>query len=204
MKILRARTRKILLSCGAGATCQRGRAVAQAPPMGTSRRKFWSAVETEYRSESIAARSVHALGFEFYNPRYRSAPVKGVRSVLPLLDRYLLVRLDHRSDWSDIHRAKGVKKLMRGPDSVPSRIEDHKIEWLRGLEDELGYVRLDSEEPPAFAFQDAVVALRGAFRDQNGEYRGIDNTNHKRALVAFEILGREIVTSQSRYDLALA
>jgi transcription antitermination factor NusG len=173
------------------------------------RRRFWSAAGTEYQSERIARLSVEALGIPVYSPLYRMRAVAGVRRVRPLFDRYILVRLDPRKDWNDIHRARGVTSLMRGAHggddfARPAVIPDEKIEWLRSLEDELGYIRLEDEEPPAFAFREQVMALKGPFRDQTGEYRGIDKDNQRRAVVAFQVFGRDVLSSVTRYDLVRA
>lgn len=178
--------------------------------MGKQARRFWAAAETGYNSEGIARRSVEGLGHEVYFPQYREKARSGVRRVLPLLDRYLLVRLDRRlDDWLRINSCRGVVGVMRGAHggdvmSAPAEIPDEKVQWIRSLEGSDGYVVLEDEEPPAFAFQDQVIALKGAFRDQRGEYRGIDAYNPRRAKIAFEILGREVLSSVPRYDLARA
>lgn len=187
-----------------------GRAVLRDCPMGTRQaRKFWTAAETRYGSEAEARRSVISLGHEVYFPQFREKARNGVRRVLPLLDRYLLVRLDRRDNWLPIDSAKGIVGIMRGAHggndfSKPAVIPDDRIEYIRSLEDELGYVRLELEEPPAFAFREQVIALKGAFRDQRGEYRGIDQQNSRRAQVAFTVLGRDVLSSVARYDLVRA
>jgi transcription antitermination factor NusG len=203
----RARARKTNKPIGCGGLAICGAVLYCFRPMVAAKRKFWSAAETEYKSESTARRSVQSIGIEVYFPMYRARAVGGVRKVLPLLDRYLLVRLDPRCGWSGIESCKGIRGLMRGADggdsmSGPAQIPDENVEFIRDLEDELGYVKLESEDPPAFAFRDQVLALKGAFRDQRGEYRGIDQQNSRRAVIAFQVLGRDVVSSISRHDLA--
>jgi transcription antitermination factor NusG len=173
------------------------------------RRTYWAALETDYQSEGTASRSLQGIAPETYNPLYRERRRNGVRRVLPLLQGYLLVRIDRRgTDLGDVLRAKGVRSFLRGAgdreSAPPCVIQDSKIEWIRGLEGSDGYVVLEGEEPPAFAFGDHVLAASGAMRDQRGEYRGLDQGNSRRAVVAFEILGRVVTSSIPRYDLARA
>ncbi len=168
---------------------------------------YWTAAETGYQLEGTARLSVQGLGHEVHFPQFRAAARGGVRRVLPLFERYILVRVDSHQNPGHIGRAKGVKRLLRGAgdeNAGPARIPQEKIDWLRSLEGSDGYVVLEDQEPPAFAFREQVIALRGTFRDQRGEYRGIDMTNPRRARIAFTIFGREVMSSQPRYDLARA
>lgn len=173
-----------------------------------ARRKFWIAVQTEYQSESLAAKSLRDIVPETYNPLYRERAKRGVRRVLPVLQGYLLVRVDRRvTILGDVSRARGVKKLMRGAGDIGLRtvyeISCDKIEWLRSLEGADGYVRLEGEEPPAFQFGESVMALSGGFREVVGSYLGNDpEAPSRRALVVYEILGNEIERSVSKYDLS--
>ena len=177
--------------------------------MASLRRRFWTAAHTEHQSEGLARRSVQSLGIEVYFPQYRERARGGVRRVLPLFERYLLIRLDRRNGWRGLESCRGLRGLLRGADggdceAPPSAIPDETIGWIRSLEGADGYVTLEGEEPPAFALHDAVTALRGMFRDTVGEYRGIDRDNQRRASIAFRVLGREIISSVPRYDLARA
>lgn len=168
-------------------------------PMRAPRRQFWIAAQTDYKSEGLAARSLVGVASSTYNPLYRERSRNGVRRVLPVLQGYLLVQIDRlvERQIGDVARTKGVKTIV-------GQVGDEEVSWLRGLEDEHGYVRLDGEEPPVFAFGEHVLALSGAFREQRGEYRKIDPSNSRRAIVAFEILSRVIESSLPRYDLARA
>jgi hypothetical protein len=168
----------------------------QPEPMGTAR-YTWTALQTDYQSEGLAARSLRSVVTEAYNPLFRERSRGGVRRVLPVLQGYILARLDRRvsSMLGEAARAKGVKRIV-------GEVRVEEIEWLRSLEGSDGYVVLEGEEPPAFAFGESVLALSGAFREQTGEYRGVDQSNPRRANIAFEILSRVIVSSVPRYDLA--
>ncbi len=170
--------------------------------------KFWSAAETEYGSEGIARRSIQALGLEVYLPMFRARASNGVRRIRPLFDGYVLVRLEPSKGWGDLGRCKGVRKLMRRAgnpeDALPAMVRDENIEYVRSLEDEHGYVRLEDQEPPAFSLREYVKPTRGAFADQTGQYLRIDATNARRAIVAFRVLGREVASSIVRYDLVRA
>lgn len=164
--------------------------------------RIWIVLPTEYKSEGVAARSLKPLVLETYNPLWRERPkTRGrqhaTRKILPVLMGYILARIDRRATvLGELARAKGVKGDPLG------RVQDHEIEHLRSLEDNLGYVSLEGDEPPAFAFGESVLALSGMFKDQTGEYRGLDWDNPRRARVAFEILSRVQEISVPRFDLA--
>lgn len=164
--------------------------------MGTAR-YTWTALQTDYQSEGLAARSLRPVVSEAYNPLYRERTRGGIRRVLPVLQGYILAKLDRRAPnmLGEASRAKGVRAIV-------GTVRQEEIDMLRGLEGDDGYVSIEGEEPPAFAFGENVLALSGAFREQVGEYRGIDQTNTRRAKIAFEILSRVIVSSVPRYDLA--
>jgi transcription antitermination factor NusG len=165
-------------------------------------RKFWAAVETEHRSEGTARRSAEAVGVQVCFLQYRAWPRAGVRQILPLFQGYIIVRLE-TGKASGLSSCRGVKSVVRVGDCV-GRIPDDEIEYFQSLIGDDGYVQLDRENPPAFALHDAVTATAGAFADQVGDYRGIDQSNSRRAMVAFQFMGREAVSSIFRYDLARA
>lgn len=172
------------------------------------KRKFWAAARTGHRSERLAAMSAEALGHEVYLPEYRQrATRRGVRTTTPLFERIVFVRLSRSGGWADLATARGFDGLLRGADggdvlAPPAVIPDHEIEAIRGLEDDKGYVVIRAEEPPAFSLGDLVTATAGAFQDQVGEYRGIDSNYGRRAVIAFQMMGCEVLSSILRYDLA--
>lgn len=166
------------------------------------RKRFWVAVETEIRSERTACASAKDLGIEVFFPVFKARPVKGVRKTLPLFEGYIIVRVQRDvTPLGDLGRAKGVRRVMRGAGDCHGYVPDHEIKHLRSRCDSEGYIELESEEPPAFSLNEAVIALTGAFEGQIGEFRGIDQTNSRRAMVAFQFMGREAVSSLSRYDI---
>lgn len=171
--------------------------------MGTKRQRryLWTAAQTEHRAERTARSSVEALGFRVLFPVYKARPVRGVRATLPLFEGYLIFRMDSQLGSAGISSSKGIRSIVRCGECV-CQIPDEEIRGIRSMMDSDGYVELESEEPPVFSFQSAVKALQGAFQDQIGEYRGIDQTNPRRALVAYQFMRREVVSSISRYDLA--
>lgn len=160
---------------------------------------IWTALKTEHKSEGLAARSIVGIDGvrEGYNPLYRERARRGVRRILPVLTGYLLARVDQRraNVLGEVARAKGVTGML-------GRVRDEDVARLRGLEGSDGYVSLEGEEPPAFAFGESALLLSGMFRDQVGEYRGVDPDNERRAKIAMEILGCIKITSVPRYDLA--
>ena len=174
--------------------------------MGALRRKFWAIARTGHRAERLACLSIESSGREVYLPEYRARPRAGARKTIPLFEQHVFVRLDRRVGWSDLATMRGVEGLLRGADggdvtAPPCVIPDHEIEHVRSLEDDKGYVVIQDEEPPAFALADLVEATAGAFRDKIGSYRGLDRDNPRRAVVAYELLGCEVLSSILRYDL---
>lgn len=178
--------------------------------MGTTRkRKFWAAARTGHRAEALAELSAESLGITCYYPQFRAAARRGVRKSLPVFERIVFVRLDPRRGWADLATARGFDGLLRGADggdvfARPAVVPDHEIDRLKSLENAEGYVVIQGEEPPAFALGDLVAATAGMFRDQTGEYCGLDRENSRRANVAFVLAGCEVISSILRYDLARA
>lgn len=168
-----------------------------------SPRRFWAALETEHRSEGMARLSVQDIGIEVCFLQYRARPVRGVRRATPLFQGYIIARIED-ADRSALRSCRGVRSLVLGAGACVGRIPDSEIEYLCSLVDDDGYVQLDQENPPAFLLHDAVMATRGVFAEQRGEYRGLDQSSARRAMVAFNFMGREIVSSLLRYDLVLA
>ena len=168
-----------------------------------SPRKFWAALETEHRSENLARLSVQDIGVEVCFLQYRARPVRGVRHATPLFQGYIIARIDHE-DRSALRSCRGVRSLVLGAGGCVGRVPDGEMEYLQSLVGADGYVQLDRENPPAFLLHDAVRATTGMFGYFMGEYRGLDQNNSRRAMVAFSFMGREVVSSLSRYDLVLA
>lgn len=166
------------------------------------RKRFWVAVETGTGSERTALASARQLDVEVFFPVYKARPVRGVRRTLPLFEGYLMIRVVRGvTPLGELGRSKGVRRVMRGAGDCHGYVPDAEIRYLKSRCDSEGFVELESEEPPAFALREEVVALCGAFEGQIGEFRGIDQTNSRRAMVAFQFMGREAVSSLSRYDL---
>jgi len=174
--------------------------------MRMNKRKFWAVVETEYRSEGTARRSALALGVGCPLLAYRARAERGVRKITPLFQGYLLVRLDRREGWSGLTTAKGVRGLLRGARDADNDgigvVPDEEVDFLLGLVQSDGYVHLPEHEPPALVLGDAVRATAGAFVGHLGAYGGPDPSDARRSMFVFELMGREVAHSISRYSLA--
>lgn len=72
----------------------------------------------------------------------------------------------------------------------PSRMHDEIVQGIRNDEDELGYVRVDSEEPPALVVGNSYTVTRGVFAARRGMFRGMSGA--QRCRMMFELLGRQV------------
>lgn len=168
-----------------------------------AKRRFWTVAETGHNREGEALRHINNQGsiFEGYLPRYRERTIGGVRRVLPLFAGYIFVRLDRRVGWSSLFGTRGIKRVIMFGDT-PCRVDDSEIEKLRSAEDNLGYVQLLEEEPPAFSMNDIVVAQNGIFANQHGVYVG--RSNAQRSRVLWNIMGKSVTSEVLTRDLAAA
>lgn len=110
--------------------------------------------------------------------------------------------MDSRTEWRRVNGVRGVERLMLTADQTPVRIRDADVQRIRDMENELGYVVVDQEEPPVFALMDQVRALTGAFRDQTGTF--IEKASALRCRVLFSMLGRDFEYEMRERDLILA
>ena len=166
-------------------------------------RKFWIVVETHHSQEWAVKSILAELGLDPYLPLYRAArDTRGERKPLPLFPGYLFAK-HTSSSWRAACSVRGVRQvLMSGPQS-PSQVHESVIaERIRAHEDELGYVRVEGEEPPAYSLHDAVTATRGMFAKQTGTFTG--RTSASRCRVLFSILGRNVESEMLLRDLVPA
>lgn len=169
-------------------------------------RRFWTVVETGHGREAEALRHVEnqkaEFGFEGYLPRYRERVRGGVRRVLPLFPGYLFVSIDRRKGFRSLFGTRGIRRVIMWDAENPCRIDGSEINKLKSAEDDIGYVVLLSEEPPAFSMNEIVVAQRGMFARQSGVYVG--KTTAQRCRVLWNIMGRSIESDMLLRDLAPA
>ena len=169
--------------------------------MGSKRKSLrWTIVETKRASALEAARHCKNQGFEYYHPLYREGRVGGVRKILPLFPNYLFVRVAPVG-WQRLCSTRGIAKVMTCGDNI-LHVRDSEVDHIRSREDEMGYVRVDTEEPPAFSPDQKVVGIRGLFEGQDGIYQGMSERNRVR--VMFRIFEREVVAEVSAWDLRAA
>src|ERR1700761_3454425 len=122
--------------------------------MGSRRqRKHWILVESESSSGNLLRISIEQSGREVLRPLYREAARRGVRRVLPLLENYLLVRVDRRDDLVDLRSMRGLRSIARGADggdssAPPAIVPDWQVDRILALVGDDGYVQLASENPP--------------------------------------------------------
>jgi len=171
--------------------------------MGQHRKNFWTVLETKSATSGEAMQHAARQGFECYHPKYREAPVRGVRKIVPLFPRYLFVLVRRSQNWRPLAYTRDIKRVILGAGTdTPAIVPHSEIERLRSLENEIGYVEPDFTQPPSFVAEQAVVGERGLFRDKHGIYKGLVGNRADRVRVLFEIIGRPVVHEMSAYDLA--
>lgn len=161
----------------------------------------WIVVETKSSSEMEAARNARAQGFEPYAPLFREKRRGGVRRVLHLFSPYIFVKVRHDQRWQSLCSTRGVRRVITNDDR-PSHVLDADIAHIRSLENDLGYVVISDEEPPAFADRDLVRPTAGCWLGQLGTYRY--PTSRTRSKVVFEMMGRAVEAEILTMDLAPA
>lgn len=162
-----------------------------------AKNRYWAVLATKSASGGEAIRNVSRQGFDYYHPKFREPPVRGVRKVAPLFPGYLFVNV-FRKDDRVLHSTKDVRQVV----GYIRRVE---IERFRSLENASGYVEPEFAQPPAFSQGEPVEAIRGIFHEQFGTYVGLaDTRGGHRVRVLFEILGREIEHEISAFDLQSA
>jgi transcription antitermination factor NusG len=163
-------------------------------------RKYWTVVATKSQSGREAIRNIVAQLFDYYQPEYRTPPVRGVRKTVPLFPGYLFVRVS-RANWKPLASTRDVKHVFQcGPH--PARISNDEIATLRSAENALGYTEPAFASPPAFEAGESVQATRGIFRDHYGKFIGLaDTRGGHRVRVLFDMLGRSAEYEISAFDL---
>ncbi len=168
--------------------------------MGTPRHQ-WIVVEAKYSSEGEAARNARAQEFETYTPLFREARRGAVRRVLHLFSPYIFVKIKRDQQWQRLCGTRGVKSvLMRG--EKPGVVLHEDVSKIQALENEMGYVVIDSEEPPVFGLHQFVQPTNGVWNGQRGIYLG--QTSAQRSRVVFEMLERAVEVEIATRDLAHA
>lgn len=162
---------------------------------------IWIVVEAKRGAESTARREAIQQGFEVYSPLYRECRRGGVRRVLHLLSPYIFVKVRRAQRWQSLHGTRGVRSVLMNGEK-PSRVLHEDIELFRSMENELGYVVLQDEEPPVLRHGQHVVPTSGCWIGQTGIYHG--PTSRVRSRVVFEMMGRALQAEILTRDLASA
>ena len=168
----------------------------------------WYVLQTEPRCERFVLRELAEIGFNAYMPQVlhlcrevparaqsrhqRTKPIYTTRPV-PMFPGYVFVSFDRdTSNWRDLCRTMGVKKLFcHGPDK-PTPIRLGVIEAFRAGEDER--LMLRSSAPLIEA--GAIVKIEdGPFADHNGVCLWNDQT---RIRLLVSLFGRETEMTLNR------
>jgi transcription antitermination factor NusG len=168
--------------------------------MAAARRKCdWFVVETGRGLESTAVRHLKRQGYSVYLPRFRERrSPRGVRRVLPLFPSYLFVEVCDL--WRSINGTRGVRRILLSAEQVPARMHREVIDGIRDSEDDLGYVRVESEEPPELVVGNSYLVTRGVFAQRRGIFVG--TTTEQRCRMLFDMLGRKIESEVPARHLA--
>lgn len=167
------------------------------------RYRHWTILQTQQASSLKAAKHAKDQGFECYRPLYRTSPVRGVRHVKQLFERYLFVQVDLRRRWQVLHSTRGVSRLFLTA-GVPHEIDGRHIEWIQSREIDSGYFVLPSEEAPRFIVGDKVRGAGGLFADNIGIYQGLGKNAQATRRVLFSILGQSVEFEIKARDLVAA
>lgn len=171
-----------------------------AEPMGKPHHR-WIVVETKHSAEREAARNARAQDFETYTPLFRKSRRNGVREIHHLFSPYIFVCVKRDQRWQALCSTRGVKSVIMNDDK-PSHVLDSDIQAIRALENEMGYVVIEDQEPPALQLQQFVYPTAGCWSGQQGVYFG--QTSRSRSKVVFEMMGRAIAAEVLTRDLAIA
>ncbi len=170
--------------------------------LGGQATKFWTVLKTKQPSSNDAVENVEAQGFEYFHPRYRRRPVRGVRRVAPLFPHYLMVRVDESyQNWKVLCSTKGVSSVLMSGDR-PGHVSDEAVEDIRSLLAEDGLYVDPLHEAPLFPTDCEVEGLRGLFAGKHGRYKGLAGNRGDRVRVLFRILGREAEFELGAQDIA--
>jgi transcriptional antiterminator RfaH len=159
-------------------------------PAGRGGMRYWYAVQTKPRQESIAEMHLQRQRFETYLPKIllcKRRRDKWARSVEPLFPRYLFIRVNSdENSLAPVRSTKGVAGLVRfGPLLKP--VPDCVIDYIR-----------QAENPDTHQYQadqwphkpgDTVRVLEGPFAGLTGIFQAA--TGAERALLLIELLGRQ-------------
>jgi transcriptional antiterminator RfaH len=151
----------------------------------------WYVVQTHVHSETKAVTHLDRQGYVTYLPRYlkRRRHARRIETVAaPLFPRYLFVAIDVAAQrWRSIQSTIGVTHLVRNGDE-PAIVPNGVIEQLRGREDELGFIRLDTR--PRFARGEKVRVVDGIFDACVGLFEGM--ADRERVAILLDLLGRKV------------
>lgn len=166
-------------------------------------RHIWLVVEAKYSSEGETKRNATAQGFEVYAPLFREHRVGGVRRVLHLFAPYIFVKIKRDQQWQRLLGTRGVKSVLMNGEK-PSQVLHADIELIKSLENEMGYVTIEDEEPPVLSIMQFVTPTAGSWRGQRGIYFGPSQDSRSRSKVVFEMMSRAIEVEIATRDLAPA
>ena len=163
--------------------------------------RYWYAVHTKPRQESIAELHLQRQHFETYLPKIllrKRRRDKWATLVEPLFPRYLFIRVDpDEYSLAPLRSTQGVAGLVRfGQNLTP--VPDNIIDYLRQAENPDTHLVHAQEWPHQCG--DAVQVLEGAFKGLTGVFQAA--TPEDRALLLIELLGRHNTVSVAMATIA--
>jgi transcriptional antiterminator RfaH len=154
--------------------------------------KYWFAVQSKPRQESVAEENLSRQGYHSYLPQVRVRKRrrgKWLKVVEPLFPRYLFIQVDpDAQSLAAVRSTLGVAGLVRfGQQLKP--VPDEVIDFLRHAEDPDTHQHLADQWPHQPG--DTVRVLEGPFNGLNGIFQSVSGEGEGRALLLIELLGRQ-------------
>jgi transcriptional antiterminator RfaH len=154
--------------------------------------KYWFAVQTKPRQETVAEENLARQGYHSYLPKVRVRKRrrgKWVKVVEPLFPRYLFIQVDpDKVSLAPVRSTLGVAALVRfGQQLKP--VPDEVIDYLLQAEDPDTHQHLADQWPHQPG--DTVRVLEGPFNGLSGIFQSVSGEGEGRALLLIELLGRQ-------------
>lgn len=150
----------------------------------------WFVVRTKPQQEARASHNIANQGFEVFQPKVMSAPVRTAAGksgkFQPMFPGYLFVRFDAADwQWRSLNSTFGVLYLITSKEA-PVPVPKGLVEGFIQMTQTNGCMDLGA----VLSAGQAVKLMCGPFAGLVGLLAGVDR--HKRAKVLLQIMGREI------------
>lgn len=161
--------------------------------------------QTQYKQERWAGENLRRQGLEPFLPTYRHRIKDGSYSVRLLFPSYIIVGLEHQTQWPIVQRTLGIKQVLvfqprRREYMEPSEIPTEAVESLRSIA-----VPDERNEPTRITKGCYVRILSGVFAGQEGADRAlVEWADNVKATLLVSIFNRQIRAQFFLKDLAHA